>query len=118
MTTLSDPSNSNSAEAIFAEQVLELVVDALLDVSDFYQEEASRRRYLWPKDGQIVVSVPNLPEDPEPIKTAIRDYMGHVGSDGRIRFSVKEIEVDRVSGCVRVIGDLSRITTMRPLPKR
>lgn len=118
MTTLSDPGNSNPVEEAFAKQVLELVVDALLDVSDVYQEETSRRRYLWPKDGQIVVSVPNLPEDPEPIKAAIRTYAGHVGDDGHIRFSVKEVEVDREAGRIRIIGDPSRITSMRPLPKR
>jgi len=119
MTTLSEPGNSTPATETPVEQILELFINELLDTPNAYPASAGGRpRYFWPEDDQIVVYVTGLPEDSAPIKAAIRAYAGYVGSDDRIRFPVKDIEIDRESGRIRVIGDPSRITEMRPLPKR
>lgn len=118
MTTLSDPGSTRPVTEAVVATILEQVVDALLEAPNAYQVAAGRPRYFWPQDDQIVTYVADLPEDCTPIEAAIRQYMAYVGSDNHIRFPVKEIEFDRVSGCIRVIGDPDRITEMRTLPRR
>jgi len=72
----------------------------------------------FPDEAAAVVCVPPEAEDCAPIEAAIREYMGFIGTDGHIRFPVKDIEVDRTSGRIRIIGDPNRISEMRTLPRR
>ncbi len=105
-------------ECASAEQVLELVINELLDMPNAYKPEGGGKRYFWPANDQISIYTPRLPEDCTHIEAAIRAYMAYVGTDGHVRFPVKEIKIDHASGCVKIIGDPDRISEMRPLPRR
>ena len=118
MTTISDPGSSPPTKVFSVASIPDLVRDGLLDATDVYQPEPGRPRYFWPANDEVVITVPGLPEDCTPIEAAIREYMGFIGTDSHIRFPVKDIEVDRTSGRIRIIGDPNRISEMRPLPRR
>jgi|GEM_PF-1005207 len=93
MTTISDPGSSPPTEVFSVASIPDLVRDGLLDATDVYQPEPGRPRYFWPANDEVVITVPGLPEDCAPIEAAIREYMGFIGTDGHIRFPVKDIEL-------------------------
>lgn len=116
MTTLSPDSNNPAMEAS-VRRILDDVDEAHLDAPNAYKVEGGRQRYFWPEKGRIVVTVTELPQDSEIIKAAIKAHLERAGSDNRIRFPVKEIEIDREAGEITIIGDPKRISEMRPLPR-
>jgi len=111
---------NDSAQAAYEspDQVRELVAEAFLDTPDVYRAEAGKPRHFWPQDDQVVVYVSGLPADCAVIEAAIRDYTDYVGSDGCIRFPVREIRIEHESGAIKVIGDRKRISETRTLPRR
>ena len=113
----SNSTSGISTERPSAEQVMELVKDELLNAPNAYKPGASGKRYFWPENDEIVVTVAGLPEDCSDIEVAIREYMGYVADDGRLRFPVKKVEFDRNTGRIRIIGDPNRISEMRQLPR-
>jgi hypothetical protein len=113
----SDSTGNISTESPSAEQIMELVKDELLYAPNAYKPGASGKRYFWPENDEIIVTVAGLPEDCSDIEVAIREYMGYVADDGHLRFPVKEVEFNRDTGRIRIIGDPSRISEMRQLPR-
>lgn len=117
MSELENTRNT-STEIPSVEQILELVIDAFLDTPNSYKPGMSGVRYFWPENDEIIVEKVKLPEDCSNIDAAIRKYMSYVADDNRLRFPVKDVQFDRASGRIRIIGDPNRISEMRPLPRR